>query len=74
MHADRGDATRRGLVVPLRVASPLLHTERKGAHPGVRPLSRYFAMRWINRPLRSLGSNHVDLGGMSRPASATASS
>ena len=29
---------------------------------------------WINNPLRSFGSNQVDLGGMSRPASATSSS
>ena len=27
--------------------------------------------RWMNRPLRSFGSNHVDFGGMSIPASAT---
>ena len=31
-------------------------------------------IRWIKRPLRSLGSNQVDFGGMRRPASATAKS
>ena len=29
---------------------------------------------WINNPLLSFGSNHVDFGGISLPASATVSS
>ena len=40
----------------------------------IRGRKLFHQKRWMKSPLRSLGSNQVDLGGISRPASATDSS